>query len=43
MTFKQTDGTFCSQSESFADHRWMNILLDEVFTSLEEFSRKDDR
>ena len=41
MAFHQTDGSLCSQAESFADDGGMHVLLDEVFTALQQFARQN--
>ena len=42
MTVKQCYGFLSSQSESFTDYGWMHVLFDEIFRTLEEFSREDN-
>ena len=42
MVVHQTDGTFSGETEAFANHGRMNVLFNQVFASLEQFSREDN-
>ena len=43
MPFHQVDRSLSSEPEAFANNRRVNVLLDEVLTSLEQFTGENDR
>ena len=43
MPFHQSNRPLCSETETFANHRWVNVLFNQVLASLEQFTGENDR